>query len=319
MFATIDMGGTTWKLALMQDGEPLVFAELPNTRSPEDLDRLPEVLGSLCRRAGVASCDGIGVSIAEFVDPVAGTCLPPGDTHSYLENVNLAAILHRLIGKPVSVDNDARCALLGELSAGVAQDFKDETVVLVALGTGIGVAISARGDLHYGSHSSAGTAFGHVQIDPQGPLCACGRSGCAEALISGWAISERLRERQGFGESVLAHSDPLDFRRLCEAVREGDRFAEQALEAFVSDWASMLAVLIQVADPAAMVLGGGFMQSADIFIEDLKRKTLRKLWRPQNMPVFRVVAEPKLSALRGAEVLARRAAGLAPRPNSAHC
>jgi predicted NBD/HSP70 family sugar kinase/fructoselysine-6-P-deglycase FrlB-like protein len=314
VFATIDMGGTSWKLALMECGHPVAFAEMPNTQSEHDLGRLPQAFQTLCGDAGRTLSDiaSVGVSIAEFVDAGTGICLPPGDTHTYLENTDLSERIARILGKPAAVDNDARCALLGELHSGVAVDCAAKSVVMVTLGTGIGVAISMGGSIHNGARHSAATAFGHVQLDPNGPICHCGRRGCAEALISGWAIGQRLRERSGFADSTLAHVERPDFHQLCEAVRLGDVFARTALHDIVQTYAAMLAILIQVVEPDVMLLSGGFMLSADLFIEPLRGATLAKLWRSQSMPQIRVVREPKLSALRGAEILAARVAAATP-------
>ncbi|MHB8263314.1 MAG: ROK family protein [Acidimicrobiales bacterium] len=85
---------------------------------------------------------------------------------------------------PISVENDANCALIAEALVGAAHGCKD--VMLLTLGTGIGGALMLGGKLLHGAHGYAGE-FGHMVIMPGGFQCKCGRKGCLEHYVSGTA------------------------------------------------------------------------------------------------------------------------------------
>jgi predicted NBD/HSP70 family sugar kinase len=125
-------------------------------------------------------------------------------------------------------------------------------------------------------------------------------------LISGWAVDPRLREMDGFAKSTLAGKAPVTFGALCEALRNGDPFARKAMDHCISVWTSLLVSHCHTLDPSLLILSGGFMRSADLFVEDWMAATKARLWRPENMPAHVIAREPMLSAIRGAEVIAKR-------------
>ncbi len=85
---------------------------------------------------------------------------------------------------PIYVENDANCALIGEVALGAARGYED--VMLLTLGTGIGGALMLGGRLVRGAHGYAGE-FGHMVVMPGGYRCKCGRKGCLEHYVSGTA------------------------------------------------------------------------------------------------------------------------------------
>ena len=100
------------------------------------------------------------------------------------------------LDRPVVVDNDANCALLAEARAGAAKGAAD--ALMLTLGTGIGGAILARGELYRGVGSAG--ELGHTVVDIDGEPCPCGNRGCLEAVASGPAF--------GRAGDVVANEQP---------------------------------------------------------------------------------------------------------------
>ena len=306
MYAVVDMGGTNWKLAVVQNGDVRAFSEYPNRHKLEDLDALPARFEELCQSvdASLSACTAVGASVAEFVDTKRGVCMAPADTHKYLENFALADHLSKLTGLPAVIQNDAKCALLGELHFGVARKHPSSHVLMIALGTGIGSALAINGSIVEGAHGTAGTGAGHIQISSDGPSCHCGRIGCAEAMVSGWSLPSRIASFDGFQDSRLAKFEKLEFRAVCDAVRAEDRFATRVLDSFIGHWASLISKICEVFDPELVVLTGGFTASSDLFLSRLESSVRDTLWRSASAPDFVVASNPKTSALLGASILA---------------
>ena len=92
------------------------------------------------------------------------------------------------LGVPVTLDNDANAAALGEHLYGAGRGYSD--LVYLTISTGVGGGIIAGNNLVH----RLGEA-GHVTVQPDGALCGCGARGCLEALCSGTAIARRAQEQ----------------------------------------------------------------------------------------------------------------------------
>lgn len=312
LILAVDMGGTNWKAAVMSQGQPLSFGSMPNRSNAEDLPVLARLFDELLEKADgrLAECIGLGVSLPEIVDSDNKTCPSRCYKYPYLQGKNIESVLRDYIDLPVSVDNDARAALLGEEVYGVFGDRPGGSgnLLIVTLGTGIGVAARVNGKLLRGAHGIGSTMGGHITVDLNGPVCQCGNRGCAEALASGWAFAARAPEQDWFSQSTLADSINPTFKMLTDAVRKGDAHAKTGLSFLCDVWASLLVSLVHLLDPAQIVLSGGFLQSADLYLDALTDAVRRRVWDTHAMPEFYVAEDPALSGLRGCEVLVRRAA-----------
>jgi glucokinase len=102
-------------------------------------------------------------------------------------NFPLRSKLSEALGIPVALDNDAKAIALGEGWVGAASGHKNYLAMVVSTGIGGGFVID--GKLLDGEMGNAGH-IGHINVDPDGPLCACGSSGCLEAVASGGAIEK---------------------------------------------------------------------------------------------------------------------------------
>ena len=131
---------------------------------------------------------GVGVGVGGHVDPVAGVC-----RRSALldwDEVDVAGPLSAATGLPVVVNNDVNTLVVAERWFGEGRDVASFAVVTV--GTGIGCGLLLDGSLYSGASGMAGE-LGHLPMDPDGPLCSCGRRGCLEALASSGAVLAQLR------------------------------------------------------------------------------------------------------------------------------
>ena len=200
----------------------------------------------------------------------------------------------QLAGVPLFLQNEADVAALGELEfdPGTVSD----PLLYVSINHGVGAGVIVGDRLLIGSRGFAGE-IGHTILQPDGPLCSCGRRGCAEALIGVRAMlpstARSTPPRRAASLAAIA-------KRL--AAREPD--TQQAVENAGAFLGTLLQNLAAAYDPACIVLGGAAVDLGDAFIDPALR-TLRDYCRAANLPAPMV----RLSR-RGANAVAVGAAAL---------
>lgn len=167
---------------------------------------------------------------------------------------------------PVPVINDAHAALLGELWLGAARGCRD--VVMLTLGTGVGGAIVSDGRILTGAIGRAGH-LGHIALQVAAPKDIVNTPGSLEDAIGNHNVHVRSQGRFASTEALLA------------AHAQGDAFARQVWETSVRVFAAGLASIINVVDPARIVLGGGIAARAGHALFDLLDEYMNEYeWRP---------------------------------------
>lgn len=161
--------------------------------------------------------------------------------------------LERELKLPVVIDSDRAGYVTGERWMGAAKGLKD--VVFLSVGTGIGAGILAGGQLLRGAGDIAGAA-GWFALNPD--LQDAYRSiGCWEAEAAGPALARRVQAASA--EEVIA------------AARNSDAAAKSAIEQTAKYLGMGIANIVSLLNPEMVVLGGGLMQSADLFLDTVKR------------------------------------------------
>lgn len=181
------------------------------------------------------------------------------DPHTGLiKNANTTALngrpfnvdLEQKLGVPVRLANDANCFAMAEAAlGGVRRVLPDAEVVFgVILGTGVGGGWVIHGKVINGRQGIGGE-WGHNFLDESGGPCYCGRTGCVETVISGPALEKFYEKR------TLRH---LPLRDIVAAAEMGDdEAAAQTLDRLIHFFGKAIAVVINIMDPDAIVLGGG--------------------------------------------------------------
>ncbi|HUA40381.1 MAG TPA: ROK family protein [Streptosporangiaceae bacterium] len=144
--------------------------------------------------AGIARTKvlGVGIGLPGVIDSLRGSC-----QFSHLlqwHEVELAAPLQRRLRLPVWVDNDVNTLAIAEKWAGDGIAARNFITLSVGRGLGLGIVIDRA--VYRGAVGGAGE-FGHLIVDPDGPECECGRSGCLEALVGERALLRRVSDLHG--------------------------------------------------------------------------------------------------------------------------
>jgi len=199
--------------------------------------------------------------------------------HLPLAGVPFRDLMSERLDRPVVLDNDANCALLAEARAGAAKGATD--ALLLTLGTGIGGAILALGEIYRG-RGSAGE-LGHTVVDVDGEPCPCGSRGCLETVASGPAFGragEAAAEQQpdsGLGQAQASGRE-ITGTLVTELAGEGDAAAVAVLAEAGRKLGAGLASLANAFSPQVIVIGGGASAAGELLLEpareELKRRAL---------------------------------------------
>jgi glucokinase len=306
--AGIEFGGTKLLgVVTDHDGNVVMEAREPTPYGPDELvDAVVELADEL------RPFDTIGIGAAGLVSRDGELVYAPNVGN--IENLALSARLEAKLGHPVQVVNDAACAAIAEVRFGVARGLSE--VAVVTLGTGIGGAFVIDGDLHLGRNGFSGEP-GHMIVDPKGPVCVCGQRGCWERYASGAGFHylTSLHLDRGDTPSLLVRAggdrSKVTGSFVDDAARDGDAGALAIYEDFAFWLAVGIVNLSNLIDPEAVVLGGGMVAQADLFIDRTRELVHEMRYADHVRPPLRVeiaTLGPRAGAIGAALVGAEAAA-----------
>jgi glucokinase-like ROK family protein len=279
-FAGVDLGATSTDVAIL-DAELKVKAHLAEPsdvrRGPEPvLGRVTELIEKLAREQGVQLA-GIGVGVPGPVRFREGVPVSPPIMPGWNE-YPVRDILARRFGCPVLVDNDVNVMAVGEHWGGVAKSV--DNYLFVKIGTGIGCGILIRGEVYRGIDGCAGD-IGHINVDPDGPVCACGNSGCLEAMFGSAALvrDALAAARSGASEALaerLARKHAITPEDVGHSAAEGDPVAVGLIRDGGRRVGLVLAGLVSFINPSMIVIGGGLAGLGHLLLAEIRGVVYRR-------------------------------------------
>jgi glucokinase len=276
-----DLGGTNLRMAVVSsEGEIIHRARdlTPNSSDPALIvDALVEIANE-CISASRSKGDVVsfGVAVPAVVDCKRGTILSAPNLPA-LDGFSLASAMAGRLSIPVSLENDATAAAIGEHWLGNSREFNN--IIHVTLGTGVGGGIILNGEPLRGVDGTAGE-IGHICVEPEGHPCGCGSRGCVEQYSSGSAIVRIATEMMpSFLGSALGDVKDLTSEDVFDAGIKGDALAIETFQIMGRYLGIALAGLVNVLNPEAIVIGGGVSNGWDLFIEPVRREIAERAFQ----------------------------------------
>ena len=236
----------------------------PGGMGQERLDQVIEDLEELVE-AAPSPVLGIGVGTPGVID-TDGTVVEASNLGWH--DLPLGEILSEHFDRPVHVVNNSRAAALAEYSFG---GHEAENLFVVKIGYGIGAGVLLDGRIHTGEAAASGE-IGHVVVDPQGPLCRCGRTGCLET-VSGVQYLIGEASVDGSTQEILAD--------LAQRAASGDSAARRRLGSAARHLGQVLATTVAVLDVHHVILTGLIASLGESFLrlvgEEIKGHVLPAL------------------------------------------
>lgn len=264
----VDIGRTKIAVGVVDLDSP-ELVEFVTAKSPgfADQESVAAAVAELVKDIAIANDASvpIGVGTPEVVNWKTGEVLLGHSDNAFPLRAHLGSLLDRA----VVVDSDANVAAWAEVRCGSAAGFRDALVLTV--GTGVGGGLVLNGEIYRGALGYAGEV-GHLVVSEVSKVrCNCGNLGCLEVLASGSAIERLGMLALESGQSSLLASHAVDGRitghDVFECAKAGDRVSmEIYLE--IGNWLGVgVASLVNVLDPAAIVVGGGVSAASEFFMD----------------------------------------------------
>lgn len=273
----IDVGGTNVKIALVEDGKIIYSNSVPTYAKmgyEYTVNNIKQSIRDLMKETSTTEKDieGIGFDFPGQVDYKTGIVKLAPNIPGWV-NIPIAKLIEDEFHIPTKIDNDVRCAALGEMKFGAGRDC--ENFICITVGTGIGSGIVINGQIVRGASNAAGE-LGHIKLQMEdGPLCGCGDSGCLEAFASGPAIVAMACEYLKGGKSAkfaeMAGDGEITPYIVAKAAEAGDPVAKRIFEIIGYRIGMGLTSVINLLNPERVIIGGGVAECGELLLDPVKR------------------------------------------------
>lgn len=276
----IDLGGTKIEGAIMDpfDHSKALYRLRVPTESAQGyehiLSQFSLLVNQLCETSGLVRPEKIGIGTPGTTVPLTG--LLKNSNTLCLNGKPLAVDLARTLGCEILMANDANCCALAEATLGAAKGYK--TVFGIILGTGVGGGIVVNGEVLNGTHGICGE-WGHNPLPGEETPCYCGVRGCVESVCAGPALEKYYALRSG---------QSLRLPEIVNLSASGDVHAVATLERLRAKFAEALAVVINILDPDAVVIGGGVGNLDLLYTQETRDAVVKHLFNDRfDTPLLR--------------------------------
>jgi glucokinase-like ROK family protein len=276
LVAAIDMGASHLSVAL-GDFSTRILEETEisfriDSGPTESLKQADLILNQLLGRRGLSITDlaGVGIGVPGPVIADKGMVMAPPIMPGW-DRYPIRATLENKWGTAVTLNNDAELGALGEWAYGAGRGEKN--LAFIKVGSGIGAGLIINKQIYAGTTGSAGE-IGHLTVDENGPLCACGNHGCLEAFAGGHAIASQAKNLVASGKRTLLSEysiDSITAHNVAEAARRGDLAAQEVLKRSGTFIGIAIAGLINLINPSTVIIGGGVAQVGDLLTGPIRQ------------------------------------------------
>ena len=264
----IDIGGTSIKLAVMQGQE---LKKLPSIPTPKTLEEFySELTKNVTAMKSEYEITGVGISSPGAVNKKTGV-VEGASAIPYIHNFEIQQALSKKFGLPVSMENDANCAALAELSSGAGKDVS--SLLFLIIGTGVGGSVIINHQIWHGAHLFGGE-FGFTLVDDKSTL-----SNLATSVGVAQRYNENSKPKTNYtGKEVFDLAD------------NGDLRAQKEVQTMYYSLAKGIYNLQYSFDPELIVLGGAVSNNPHLIpevnkeIEKIRKVVKIASIKPQIVP-----------------------------------
>ncbi|HKY56372.1 MAG TPA: ROK family protein, partial [Anaerolineales bacterium] len=312
-----DLGGTNLRGAVADTDTGQIFHQrqcptLAAEGQESVIHRIVQLIKELTQASGVSAngIKGVGIGVPGTPDIDTGVIQILPNLPGQWLNVPLQAIVEEQVRLPVALINDVRAITLGEWMFGAGRGV--ETLICLAIGTGIGGGVVVNGQFHLGIGGTAGE-FGHHVVEVDGLPCGCGGRGCLELYASGPAIAAMgVKEvlhghTTRIGELVNYDLNRIDAEIIIRAAKDGDYIAKHILQRAGRYLGIAVGNILGTISPQRVIFGGGVSRAGELLLTPILQTVKeRASVIPVEMMQF-VLAELGMNGgLIGAALWARR-------------
>ena len=301
----LDVGGTKVLGAIFNEKDEIIYRLKKRSKSggesSADVEKvIITVVEEMIKESGIdrSKLNAIASCAPGVIDQNAGVVLFTPNLP--WRNYNIRATMEKRFGVPFFVGNDVNLGVLGEYHFGTGRGYKN--IVGFFVGTGMGGGLVLNGELYTG-HQFKAAEYGHMILDPEGPLCNCGQRGCLEAFASKQGMSAYIRQQAGRGRETMMAEDVqggvFRSKKLKKALEEKDAVAVEAVNRACHWLAVATGNMINTFSPDLVLYGGGVIEAVgDVFLKKILAEVDRYC-----LPSIRNTVEIKIAGLGDDSIL----------------
>ncbi|HEY6793158.1 MAG TPA: ROK family transcriptional regulator [Kineosporiaceae bacterium] len=248
-------------------------------RADTTLDQVALLVVELLQRVGaeIDNLVGIGIGVPAPVDPSTGIVSLPGVMRGW-DDVPIAHMISKRLGRPVFVDNDANLGALAESTLGAGRPYRDFAYVRVSHGIGAGIVIG--GSVYRGFSGTAGE-IGHSQVAVNGKICLCGSRGCLDTVVGSRTLVSALSVSHGL----------LTLRDIVKGVHDGDPGCTRVVEDAGAVIGTAVATMTLTINPECVIVGGELAETHEVLIRPIREAIRQRVMSTRITPIEVVPAE----------------------------
>ena len=302
----LDVGGTKVLGAIFNEKDEIIYRLKKRSKSEgegsADVEKvIISVIEEMIKESGIdrSELNAIASCAPGVIDQDRGIVLFTPNLP--WRNYDIAGAMRKRFGVPFFVGNDVNLGVLGEYKFGAAQGYRN--IVGFFPGTGMGGGLILDGKLFTGNQCKA-AEYGHMILDPEGPLCGCGQRGCLEAFSSKKGMSDYIRQQVSRGRECVLAEDVANgaiFRskKLKKALAAKDKVAMEAVDRACHYLAIATGNMINTISPDLVLYGGGIMEAmGELFLGKILAEVDRYC-----IPSIRPTVELKIASLGDDSIL----------------
>jgi glucokinase len=271
----VDLGGTNLRTALLSSEGDILDKRKEATYASDGWKKVVQrLIQNIGRQQEIAARQGLSVAAVGVGAPgvilVDKGIVVKSPNFPDWNNLPLKDELESVLSLPVTIENDANAAALGEQWRGAGRGIG--SMILLTLGTGVGGGIVLDKQIWHGADGMAGE-IGHMTIIPDGRQCGCGNTGCLEMYASARGIVQSYRDAGGASETAM--QPEITSVQVYQEASDGNARAVKVMRDMGRILGIGIANLINIFNPEMVVIGGGVKDAWPLFI-DTTRAEIRK-------------------------------------------
>lgn len=277
MYLCFDIGGTNIKSCLTDENGNCL--DKISVHTPKDYDDILAILIASAER--INDFKACAVAVPGTCSPISGEIIFAPNLTS-LNGKNIKTDLEKALDVPVFIENDANLAALGEYYFVEKDNIKN--MIFLTIGTGLGGGVVLNGELLTSDISLF--EAGHINLEPDGRQCGCGKKGCLETYASIGGILSTYKDLSCSGKAE-------NVNQIYNAAKNGDKAAQLTFEVFGGQLGIGMASLANTLVPQKIKIGGGISEMADAFLHHTM-----KIFSKNIYPAYKQRVSIELSSLK---------------------
>jgi predicted NBD/HSP70 family sugar kinase len=271
----LDINTHDTRIAVLNLKNEIVFSQVSDLQlknNPSFLETLFQLVDNIIEQKVSKSTDiiALGVSIPGLVNKKTGINYTYKSLNS--QDVSLGKLIENHYNLPSFVINDSKATAFGEYHFGLAKGKSHILSVNVDWGIGLGIVIN--GEIFDGASGFAGE-LGHIQVNPDGVLCNCGKVGCLDTITSASSLLKNIKDglRKGHVSKLGEYKDSLEninLEMVIDAAQKGDGFAIDIIHKIGLELGKGLSIAVHLFNPQIIIIDGVLSKAQRLIVNPIE-------------------------------------------------